>query len=201
MLSGEKLSKVMEKFFVADVMAIIRKYVNLSSNTISELEKFIESIEVEEVKEHLYKDFDEALKVMRIVSDKGFSKEVVSMYFWIKYETNLDITLDQASYYYDNVKSEGYVLIDEDNVMYRRNSSLRSMVREVLENAMQYDTCVAKLLEKDEIIEYWLNGTSVSEAIDELVNNTDAREVLDLEQQLMFTDGDGEEYMYSYIEI
>lgn len=178
-------------------MAVIEKYLNLSSNTISEIESFIETIEADDVKEHLYQDFNEALKVMRIVNDKSFSKEVVSMYFWIKYETDLDITLEQASYYYNNVKDEGYMIIDDDHVMCKRDSNLRRMVKEVLENAMQYDTCVSRLLEKDEIIEYWLNGTSVKEAIDELVDNTDARELLDLEQLSMFTDDDGEEYMYS----
>ena len=201
MINGGRLSKVIEKFFVAEVMAIIRKYMNLSDNTINEVEKFIQTIESEEVKEELYSDLDETLKVMRLVHDGGFNKEVITMYLWIKYQTNLDITLDQASYYYDNVKSDGYVVIDEENVIYRKNTSLRSMVREVLEEAMQNENSISRLLEKDEIIEYWLNGTSVSEAIDDLVNNTDARELLDLEQLSMFTGDDGEEYMYSYIDI
>ncbi len=56
------------------------------------------------------------------------------------------------------------------------------------------------MFDKDTIIDYFLEGTSIGEIAREMVNNCDEYEdILNIEPEIMFEAENGQEYYYAYI--
>ena len=59
---------------------------------------------------------------------------------------------------------------------------------------------VDRLLDKDTIISYWVEGVSKSEAIEELLADGEVEDILDLDSVYIFSNK-VDEYLYSEIEV
>ena len=56
---------------------------------------------------------------------------------------------------------------------------------------------IDRLLDKDTIIDMWLNNTTKEELLEEIMLNDDVEDMLDLSPDYAFTLTDGSEYVFS----
>ncbi|MBS4842903.1 MULTISPECIES: hypothetical protein [Clostridium] len=102
--------------------------------------------------------------------------------------------------YIEAVEEEGYVAIDEGIIIYKKDSDLTFLARQKLDNMLDQERFVDNLLDKDSLIEYWMNGTSKDQVIRELVNGIEVEELLDFDSKFIVENQHGEKYMYAEID-
>ena len=199
---GKQFSDILQRFIVKEVNKVIEKYSRVSNDNIEIIEELMKLIEDEELKEELYKDFDNTLKIANelkgeYVEDKA---EIISMYLGIKENTELKVSIKEVIKYYDDLKENDYILIDESHLIYKKGSNLKSIARIVLEKMMDDEWHIDRLFNKDTIISYWVEGVSKSEAIEELLEDGEVEDILDLDSVCIF-ENKVYEYLYSEIEV
>lgn len=77
---------------------------------------------------------------------------------------------------------------------------MKDLAREKLEYMLEDSYFVDKLLDKDSLIEYWMNGTSKEEIIEELVNGIEIEELLDFSMDTIAINEYGEEYIHAELD-
>ena len=199
---GKQFSDIVQRFVMKEINKVIAKYSKVSNENIEIVEEFIKLIENEEVKEELYKDFDNTLKIAKeleeeYVEDKA---DIISMYLGMKDNTDLKVSIKEVIKCYDDLKDNDYILIDGSHLIYKKDSNLKSLARLLLEDIIEDECHVDRLFDKDTIISYWIEGVSKNEAIEELLADGEVEDILDLDSVYIFSNK-ADEYLYSEIEV
>ena len=199
---AKQFSSIIQGFIMKEINKVIGKYSRVSNEDIEVVEELLNIIEDEELKEKLYRDFDDTLKIAKELEGEyiGDKSNIVSMYLGIKDNTELKVSIKEVIKYYDDLKDNDYILIDGNHLIYKKGSNLKILARVALENMMDDEWHVDRLFDKDTIISYWVEGVSKSEAIDELLADEDVEYVLDLDPVCIF-ENKVDEYLYSEIEV
>lgn len=199
---AKQFSDIVQRFVMKEINKVIAKYSKVSNENIEIVEELIKLIEDEELKEELYKDFDNTLEMAKELAEEYVEDraDIISMYLGIKDNIELNVSIKEVIKYYDDLKDNDYILIDENHLIYKKGSNLKSLARVALESMMDDEWHVDRLFDKDTIISYWVEGVSKSEAINELLEDEDIEYVLDLEPVCIF-ENKVDEYLYSEIEV
>ena len=198
---AKQFSDIVQRFLMKEINKVIAKYSKVSNDNIEVVEGLMKLIEDEEFKEELYKDFDNTLKIAKELEEEYAEDraDIVSMYLGIKDNTELKVSIKEAIKYYDDLKENDYILIDGRHLIYKKGSKLKSLARLLLEDMIEDECHVDRLLDKDTIISYWVEGVSKREAIDELLADGEIEDILDLDSVYIFSNK-VDEYLYSEIE-
>mgnify|MGYP007031576455 CR=1 FL=1 len=198
---AKQFSDIVQRFLMKEINKVIGKYTKVSNEDVEVVEGLMKLIEDEEFKEELYKDFDNTLKIAKeleeCVEDRA---DIISMYLGIKDNTELKVSIKEVIKYYDDLKDNDYILIDGRHLIYKKDSNLKSLARLLLEDMIEDECHVDRLLDKDTIISYWVEGVSKREAIDELLADGEVEDILDLDSVYIFS-SKVDEYLYSEIEV
>ena len=198
---AKQFSDIVQRFLMKEINKVIAKYSKVSNENIEVVEELMKLIEDEELKEELYKDFDNTLEIAKeleeYVEDRA---DIIYMYLGIKENTELKVSIKEVIKYYDDLKDNDYILIDESHLIYKKGSNLKSLARLVLENMMDDEWHIDRLFDKDTIISYWVEGVSKSEVIEELLSDGEVEDILDLDSVYIFSNK-ADEYLYSEIEV
>lgn len=199
---AKQFSDIIQRFLMKEINKVIGKYSKVSDENIEVVEGFMNLIQDEEVKEELYKDFDNTLKIAKELEEEYIEDraDIISMYLGIKDNTELKVSIKEAIKYYDDLKENDYILIDGSHLIYKKCSNLKSLARLLLEDMIEDECHVDRLLDKDTIISYWVEGVSKREAIDELLADGEIEDILDLDSVYIFSNK-VDEYLYSEIEV
>ena len=198
---AKQFSDIIQRFLMKEINKVIGKYTKVSNEDVEVVEGLMKLIEDEELKEELYKDFDNTLKIAKELEEEYAEDraDIVSMYLGIKDNTELKVSIKEAIKYYDDLKENDYILIDGRHLIYKKGSKLKSLARLLLEDMIEDECHVDRLLDKDTIISYWVEGVSKREAIDELLADGEIEDILDLDSVYIFSNK-VDEYLYSEIE-
>ena len=199
---AKQFSDIVQRFLMKEINKVIAKYSKVSNDNIEVVEGFMKLIQDEELKEELYKDFDNTLKIAKELEEEYVEDraDIISMYLGIKDNTELKVSIKEVIKYYDDLKDNDYILIDGRNLIYKKDSNLKSLARLLLEDMIEDECHVDRLLDKDTIISYWVEGVSKREAIDELLADGEIEDILDLDSVYIFS-SKVDEYLYSEIEV
>ena len=199
---AKQFSDIVQKFLMKEINKVIAKYSKVSNENIEIVEELIKLIEDEELKEELYKDFDNTLEIAKELAEEYVENraDIISMYLGIKDNTELKVSIKEVIKYYDDLKDNDYILIDGNHLIYKKGSNLKSLARVALESMMDDEWHVDRLFDKDTIISYWVEGVSKSEAIEELLADGEVEDILDLDSVYIFSNK-VDEYLYSEIEV
>ena len=77
---------------------------------------------------------------------------------------------------------------------------MKDLAREKLEYMLEDEYFVDKLLDKDSLIEYWMNGKSKDDVIQELIDGIEIEELLDFSMNTIMINEYGEEYVHAEID-
>lgn len=199
---AKQFSDIIQRFLMKEINKVIAKYSKVSNENIEVVEELMKFIEDEELKEELYKDFDNTLKIAKELEEEYVEDraDIISMYLGIKDNTELKVSIKEAIKYYGDLKDNDYILIDGNYLIYKKGSNLKSIARLLLEDIIEDEFHINRLFDKETIISYWVEGVSKSEAIDELLADGEVEDILDLDSVYIFSNK-VDEYLYSEIEV
>lgn len=195
MLKNE--SKILNEFFMKDLTKLIEKYNKMDEVTVEKLEDLVAKVDDNEIKESLMKDLDVTLALVDELGEE-VDDDVIQLYFFIKNNIK-EINIIEAKAIYEEIAFRGYSKLD-DIIMYSKLKDLREYVSDEIDGILSSSYQLARLFDKDTIIDYFLEGTSIEEIAREMIDNYDEyEEVLDIEPELMFESKHGESYYYAYV--
>ncbi|WP_346962246.1 hypothetical protein [Clostridium sp.] len=195
MLKNE--SKILNEFFMKDLTKLIEKYNNIDKEIIEKLEYLVDKVVDKDIKEALMKDFNTTITLISELSD-DVDNDVLQLYFFIKNNVK-EINIVEAKSIYEEIQYKGYSKLD-DIIIYSKVEDLREYVSDEIEGILSCSYEIDRLFDKDTIIDYFLEGTSIEEIAREMVNNYEEyEEVLNIDPEIMFEAENGQEYYYAYI--
>lgn len=198
-INNNNFSSIIQTFMINEINSIINRYSNIEPKKLEYVEALISKVDGE-FKEELLQDFDKALKLAIEIGESDIDNFIINIFIWIKNNSNLELSISEVIEYIEEAEENGYVSIDEGTIIYKKNSDIIHFARRKLENMLEQERFADKLLDKDSLVEYWMNGTSKDQVIRELVNGIEVEELLDFDSKLMAENKYGEEYMYAEID-
>lgn len=199
-ITDKKFSDVIQKFIANEINAILVKYNSIESDTFEKVENLISQIDDEELREEFLSDFNKTSQLATEIGDKCVDNTNIKMYMWMKSNTDLDLNIDAVENLIQEVEEKGYYEINDNTMIYIDGTNLKNIAVEKLETMLDDSYFVNKILDKDALIEYFINGTSKDEVIRELVNGIEIEELLDMNIQTIFENNYNQHYMFAELE-
>lgn len=116
----------------------------------------------------MLQDWNTILELANEVEEKNIDNTIISMYQWIKSNIKTSINLNEFIEWCNEIDRYGYTLLYENYIVYKKTANLDDFAKDNLENMLEMDYYVDKLLLKDDLIKYWMNVTLKEDVIDEL---------------------------------
>lgn len=200
MTISNNISPIIQKFMMNEINIIIQKYNNVKQEEVESIEELLNKINDEDFKEELLKDFDKALNVAREIGATDIRADEIKMYLWLRRYIDKGIQISDVIRYSEEVESNGYVELDKTSIIYKKGYCLKDLAREKLEYMLEDEYFVDKLLDKDSLIEYWMNGKSKDDVIQELIDGIEIEELLDFSMDTIMINEYGEEYIHAELD-
>ena len=200
MTISNNISPIIQKFMMNEINIIIQKYNNVNQEEVESIEELLNKINDEDFKEELLKDFDKALNLAREIGATDISADEIKMYLWLRRYIDKGIQISDVIRYSEEVESNGYVELDKTSIIYKRGYCLKDLAREKLEYMLEDEYFIDKLLDKDSLIEYWMNGKSKDDVIQELIDGIEIEELLDFSMDTIMINEYGEEYVHAELD-
>ena len=190
-------SKILNVFFMKDLTKLIEKYNNMDKDIVEKLEALVAKVDDNEIKEILMNDLDVTLVLVDELGEE-VDDDVIKLYFFIKNRIK-EINIIEAKAIYEEIAFRGYSKLDYI-IMYSKLKDLREYVSDEIDEILGSSYHIDRLFDKDTIIDYFLEGTSIEEIAREMIDNYDEyEEVLDIEPEVMFESKHGQVYYYAYV--
>lgn len=190
-------SNILNVFFMKDLTKLIEKYNNIDKDIVQKLEDLVAKVDDNEIKETLMNDLDTTLVLVDELGEE-VEDDVIKLYFFIKNHIK-EINIIEAKTIYEEITFRGYSKLD-DIIMYSKLKDLREYVSDEIDEILSSSYQLDRLFDKDTIIDYFLEGTSIEEIAREMIDNYDEyEEVLDIESEIMFESKYGQTYYYAYV--
>lgn len=199
-ITDKKFSDIIQSFIANEINLIINKYNQMESDIIEKVENFILQIDDEEFKKELLLDFNKTSKLAIEIGDKCVDNIIIKLYMWIKSNTDLNLSIEEVEGFIEEVDENGYCEINDNTIIYIDGTNLKNIAVEKLETMLDDSYYVDKILDKDSLIEYFINGTRKDEVIRELVNGIEIEELLDMNIQTIFENNYNQRYMFAELE-
>lgn len=190
-------SKILNVFFMKDLTKLIEKYNNIDKDIVQKLEDLVAKVDDNEIKETLMNDLDATLVLVDELGEE-VEDDVIKLYFFIKNHIK-EIKIIEAKAIYEEITFRGYSKLD-DIIMYSKLKDLREYVSDEIGEILSSSYHIDRLFDKDTIIDYFLESTSIEEIAREIIDNYDEyEEVLDIEPEIMFESKYRQTYYYAYV--
>lgn len=199
-ISNNNFSPIIQTFMMNEINSVINKYSNIELEKLEYVEVLLSKIDDAKFKEELLQDFDKTMKLALEIGQKNVDNFKINVFLYMKNNTTLELSISDVIRYFEEVEKYGYASIGEGIIIYKKGTDLKDFARENLEIMLEQERFVDKLLDKDSLIEYWMNGTSKEDVIRELVQGIEVEELLDFDSKLIIENEYGEEYMYAEID-
>lgn len=189
-------SEIINKLFFDELKELVDKYNNIDDETITIIERIDNEIEDKCIKEYILKDSNKLDEIITEYKNTNHL-DIDKIIFFAWYNLNVEeISIDNISNYYNELISQKYT--DNDNyLIYKNKNDLREYARNELDYMLDMEYHIDRLLDKDTIIDMWLNNTTKEELLEEIMLNDDVEDILDFSPDYAFTLTDGSEYVFS----
>ena len=178
-------SEIINKLFFNELRELIDKYNNIDEDAITVIEKIDNEIEDKYIKEYILnntKKLDEIVIEYKDIKNLDIDKII----FFAWYNLNIeDISMKNISIYY------------EDYLIYTNKNDLTEYLRTELDYMLDMEYHLDRLLDKDMIIDMWLNNTTKEELLEEIMLNDDVEDILDISPDYAFKLTNGIEYVFA----
>lgn len=190
-------SVILREFFVNDLNKLIEKYNRIPKEVLEKLEELVNNLDNKVIKLILMEDLDVIIDLINEL-DNEFNSNIIQLYFFIR-NNIFEINILEAKAIYEEIEYMGYSQIG-DIIMYSSLKDLSGYVSDKIDEILTSKYGIDRLFTKENIIDYFLKGTTIEEIERELINNYNGYEkLLGIESILMFKLKDGKEYYYAYI--
>ena len=196
---NEEVSSIIQQYIIREIKKVLDKYKSIATEEIGSVEKLINSISNEELKEEFLHDWSMSVKIAKEVGENEVDDRVISMYQNLKSNGLEELSIGHVINWYNELDEQGYVMIDDYSIIYKSSANLKDVARRLLDELLDNAIYVNSLIDKDSLVEYWIEQTSKEDVIDDLIRVSNIEELLGLAPEIIYED-EYNKYLYSEID-
>ena len=196
---NEEISSIIQQYVIREIKKVLDKYKNIKTEEISSVEKLINSISNEELKEEFLNDWRMSVKIAKEVGENEVDDRIISMYQNLKSNGLEELSIGHVINWCNELDEQGYVMIDDYSIIYKSSANLKDVARRLLDELLDDAIYVDSLIDKDSLVEYWIEQTSKEEVIEGLIRGSNIEELLGLVPETVYED-EYNKYLYSEID-
>ena len=192
-------SEIIQQYIIREIKKVLDKYKSIATEEIGSVEKLINSISNEELKEEFLNDWSMSVKIAKEIGENEVDDRIISMYQNLKGNGLEELSIGHVINWCNELDEQGYVMIDDYSIIYKSSANLKDISRELLDDMLDDAIHVDSLIDKDSLVEYWIDQTSKEEVIDDLIRGNNIEELLGLVPENIYED-EYNKYLYSEID-
>ena len=196
---NEEVSSIIQQYIIREIKKVLDKYKSITTEEISSVEKLINSISDKELKEEFLNDWSMSVKIAKEIGENEVDDRIISMYRNLKSNGLEELSIGHVINWCNELDEQGYVMIDDYSIIYKSSANLKDIARELLDDMLDDSIHVNALIDKDSLVEYWIEQTSKEEVIDDLIRGNNIEELLGLAPETIYED-EYNKYLYSEID-
>ena len=196
---NEEVSSIIQQYIIREIKKVLDKYKSITTEEIRNVEKLINSISNEELKEEFLNDWSMSVKLAKEIGENEVDDRIISMYQNLKGNGLEELSIGHVINWCNELDEQGYVMIDDYSIIYKGSANLKDISRELLDDMLDDAIHVDSLIDKDSLVEYWIDQTSKEEVIDDLIRGNNIEELLGLAPETIYED-EYNKYLYSEID-
>lgn len=196
---NEEVSSIIQQYIIREIKKILDKYKSITAEEISSVEKLINSVSNEELKEEFLNDWSMSVKIAKEIGENEVDDRIISMYQNLKSNGLEELSIGHVINWCNELDEQGYVMIDDYSIIYKSSANLKDVARRLLDELLDDAIYVNSLIDKDSLVEYWIEQTSKEEVIDDLIRGNNIEELLGFAPETIYED-EYNKYLYSEID-
>ena len=196
---NEEVSSIIQQYIIREIKKVLDKYKSITTEEISRVEKLINSISDKELKAEFLNDWSMSIKLAKEIGENEVDDRIISMYRNLKSNGLEELSIGHVINWCNELDEQGYVMIDDYSIIYKSSANLKDIARELLDDMLDDAIYVNSLIDKDSLVEYWIEQTSKEEVIDDLIRGNNIEELLGLAPEAIYED-EYNKYLYSEID-
>ena len=196
---NEEVSSIIQQYIIREIKKVLDKYKSIATEEIGSVEKLINSISNEELREEFLNDWSMSVKTAKEVGENEVDDRIISMYQNLKGNGLEELSIGHVINWCNELDEQGYVMIDDYSIIYKSSANLRDIAIELLDDMLDDAIYVDSLIDKDSLVEYWIEQTSKEDVIDDLIRGKNIEELLGLAPETIYED-EYNKYLYSEID-
>ncbi|MDU7950136.1 MAG: hypothetical protein E7J31_17100 [Clostridium sp.] len=196
---NEEVSSIIQQYIIREIKKVLDKYKSITTEEITSIENLINSISDKELKEKFLNDWSMSVKIAKEIGENEVNDRIISMYQNLKGNGLEELSIGHVINWCNELDEQGYVMIDDYSIIYKSSANLKDIARELLDDMLDDAIYVDSLIDKDSLVEYWIEKTSKEEVIDDLIRGSNIEELLGLAPENIYED-EYNKYLYSEIE-
>ena len=196
---NEEVSSIIQKYIIREIKKVLDKYKSITTEEITSIENFINSISNEELKEEFLNDWSMSVKIAKEIGENEVDDRIISMYQNLKCNGLEELSIGHVINWCNELDEQGYVMIDDYSIIYKSSANLKDVARRLLDELLDDTIYVNSLIDKDSLVEYWIEQTSKEDVIDDLIRGSNIEELLGLAPENIYED-EYNKYLYSEID-
>ena len=196
---NKEVSSIIQQYIIREIKKVLDKYTSITTEEITSIENLINSISNEELKEEFLNDWSMSVKISKEIGENEVDDRIISMYQNLKGNGLEELTIGYVINWCNELDEQGYIMIDDYSIIYKSSANLKDIARELLDDMLDDAIYVDSLIDKDSLVEYWIEQTSRENVIDDLIRGSNIEELLGLAPESIYED-EYNKYLYSEIE-
>ena len=196
---NEEVSSIIQQYIIREIKKVLDKYKSITTEEISRVEKLINSISDKELKAEFLNDWSMSIKLAKEIGENEVDDRIISMYRNLKSNGLEELSIGHVINWCNELDEQGYVMIDDYSIIYKSSANLKDISRELLDDMLDDAIYVDSLIDKDSLVEYWIEQTSKEDVIDDLIRGNNIEELLGFAPETIYED-EYNKYLYSEID-
>ena len=196
---NEEVSSLIQQYIIREIKKVLDKYKSITTEEITNIENLINSISNEELKEEFLNDWSMSVKIAKEIGENEVDDRIISMYQNLKRNGLEELLIGHVINWCNELDEQGYVMLDDYSIIYKSSANLKDVAIELLDDMLDDAIHVDALIDKDSLVEYWIEQTSKEEVIDDLIRGNNIEELLGLAPETIYED-EYNKYLYSEID-
>ena len=196
---NEEVSSIIQQYIIREIKKVLDKYKSITTEEITSIENLINNIRNEELREEFLNDWSMSVKIAKEIGENEVDDRIISMYQNLKGNGLEELSIGHVINWCNELDEQGYVMIDDYSIIYKSSANLKGMAIELLDDMLDDAIYVDALIDKDSLVEYWIEQTSKEEVIDDLIRGTNIEELLGLVPETIYED-EYNKYLYSEVD-
>ncbi len=196
---NEEVSSIIQQYIIREIKKVLDKYKSITTEEISRVEKLMNSISNEELKEEFLNDWSMSVKIAKEIGENEVDDRIISMYQNLKGNGLEELSIGHVINWCNELDEQGYVMLDDYSIIYKSSDNLRDIAIGLLDELLDDAIYVNSLIDKDSLVEYWIEQTSKEDVIDDLIRGSNIEELLGLAPENIYED-EYNKYLYSEID-
>ena len=196
---NEEVSSLTQQYIIREIKKVLDEYKSITTEEISSVEKLINSISNKELKEEFLNDWSMSVKIAKEIEENEVDDRIISMYQNLKGNGLEELSIGHVINWCNELDEQSYVMFDDYNIIYKSSANLKDVASKLLDELLDDAIHVDALIDKDSLVEYWIEQTSKEDVIDDLIRESNIEELLGLVPETIYED-EHNKYLYSEID-